>query len=457
MRYKNKNIRFYYSVMYVVFIVGTVLMSLALLCLVIGFISSGKSLKNVQPIDSILQESGNRATKTAYFDIVEAPVFLGSEKKLNYYLLTDGNKYLVAEIDADEYDEIKSAVEESGSYHIEGITHYVYDKEKRSEFIAEAERLTGQDVIAESLDEERGILYIEYMNMNFWNVFKSGWGIAGIILGIIGLPIFLGSRFELKASRKVISLSNITANDIDDEANKEGSIWLDSLRIYITENMVLGIISDGNKHEGQVALRYNEIQRIYGYNKVPEGASPYREGYYIIEAIATDGNKYTLSDTKLLFSAENAVAETEELIMQIKKRNPNVQCEPENVKYKTYRFSYILVDNEVEYDEDEEENDEENGVALTETIKDDDKPDIIMDFNQTNLPLNFKPADAIVSMNMSFPEDGIVEITTGYFGDRENEVEPKLYDFLKGQLMDGWGEGYEYDDYVISFKEISEV
>ena len=77
-----------------------------------------------------------------------------------------------------------------------------------------------------------------------------------------------------------------------------------------------------------------------------------------------------------------------------------------------------------------------------------------MDFNQTNLPLNFKPADAIVSMNMSFPEDGIVEITTGYFGDRENEVEPKLYEFLKGQLMDGWGEGYEYYDYVISFKEL---
>ena len=441
MRYKNKNIRFYYSVMYVIFIVGTVLESLALLCLVIGFISTVKSLKNVQPIDSILLESGNRATKSAYFDIDEAPVFLGTKKKCNYYLLTDGNKYLVAEIDDDEYDEIKSAVEASGSYHIEGITHYIYDKKKRSEFALEAERFTGQDVIAESLDEERGILYIEYMKMNFWNVYKSGWGLAGIIIGIIGLPIFFGGRFEIKASRKVISLSNITANDIDDEANKEGSIWLDSLRIYITENMVLGIISDGNKHEGQVALRYNEIQRIYGYNKVPEGLSPYREGYYIIEAIATDGNKYTLSDTKLLFSAEDAVAETDELIMQIKKRNPNVQYGPENVKYLTYRFSYILVDLEGED-------------ALSETIKDNDKPDIIMDFNQTYLPLNFKPSDAIVSMNMNFPEDGIVEITTGYFGDRENEVEPKLYDFLKGQLMDGWGEGYEYGNYVVSFKEL---
>ena len=435
MVYKNKNIRSYYSVIFWAFVVGTVLMSLTLLALFSGLISTIKTMKDVKPIDTVL------------------PVFLGAEKKSNYYLLTDGNKYRVAEIEDEEYEEIKSAVEASGSYHIVGMTHYIFKKNTRNEIVSEVEKLMGQNVITDCLDDERGIVCIEYMKLNLWNVFKSGWGLFGIIIGIIGFPIFYGCFNEIKASRKVISLSNITAKDIDEEANKDGSIWLNSLKIYITENMVLGIISDGNKHEGQVALRYNEIQRIYGYNKVPEGASPYKEGYYIIEAIATDGNKYTLSDAKLLFSAENAVAEREELFMQIKERNPNVQCEPENVKYKTYRFSYILVDNEAEYDEDDEENDDENDVALTEKIKDDDKPDIIMDFNQTNLPLNFKPADAIVSMNMSFPEDGIVEITTGYFGDRENEVEPKLYEFLKGQLMDGWGEGYEYYDYVISFKE----
>jgi hypothetical protein len=441
MRYKNKNIKSHYSVEFVVFIFGSVMTSLALIALVAGLISTIKTLKNVQSIDAVLQASGNRALNAVYFDIVEAPVFLGAEKKSNYYLLTDGNKYRVAEIDDEEYEEIKSGVEVSGSYHIEGMTHYIFDKEKRSEIATETKKLTGQNVIAESLDEERGIVCIEYMKINFWNVFKSGWGIAGIILGIIGVPILCGGLFELKASRKVISLSNITAKDIDDEANKDGSIWLNSLRIYITENMILGIISDGNKHEGQVALRYDEIQRIYGYNKVPEDVNPHKYGNYIIEAIATDGNKYTLSDSKLSFSADDVVAETEELIMQIKKRNPNTQYGPENVKYLTYRFSYILVDSKGED-------------ALTETIKDNDKPDIIMDFAQTNMPYIFKPADAIVSMNMSFPEDGIVEITTGYFGDRENEVEPKLYDFLKGQLMDGWGEGYEYGDYVISFKEL---
>ena len=334
------------------------------------------------------------------------------------------------------------------------MTHYIFKKNTRNEIVSEVERLIGQNVIADCLDDERGIVCIEYMKLNFWNVFKSGWGLVGIIFGIIGFPIFYGSFNEIKASRKVISLSNITAKDIDEEANKDGSIWLNSLRIYITENMVLGIISDGNKHEGQVALRYNEIQRIYGYNKVPEDAAPYKSGNYIIEAIATDGNKYTLSDSKLLIFADDVVAEAEALFMQIKKRNPNVQYGPENVKYLTYRFSYILVESEEEEEDDDALTETIKVNAINEAIKDNDKPDIIMDFNQTNLPCHFKPADAIVSMNMSFPEDGIVEITTGYFGDRENEVEPKLYDFLKGQLMDGWGESYEYYDYVISFREL---
>ena len=268
MVYKNKNIRSYYSVIFWAFVVGAVLMSLTLLALFSGLISTIKTMKDVKPIDTVLQESGNRALNTVYFDITEAPVFLGAEKKSNYYLLTDGNKYRVAEIEDEEYEEIKSAVEASGSYHIVGMTHYIFKKNTRNEIVSEVEKLMGQNVITDCLDDERGIVCIEYMKMNFWNVFKSGWGLFGIIIGIIGFPIFYGSFNEIKASRKVISLSNITAKDIDEEANKDGSIWLNSLRIYITENMVLGIISDGNKHEGQVALRYNEIQRIYGYNNI---------------------------------------------------------------------------------------------------------------------------------------------------------------------------------------------
>lgn len=440
MVYKNKNIKSNYSVIFVVFIVGAIMTGAAVLIAIGGLFSTSKTLKNVQHIDTAFQDSGNHAGHAVYFDITEAPVFLSKEKKSYYYLVTDGNEYRVAEIDEEDYEEIKSAVEATGTYHIEGRTHYIVDSDTRSEIASRAESITGQSMTDKTMDDILGDVCIEYMKINFWNLYKSGFGLAGIILGLIGAFILSGSLGELKASRKVISLSNITAKDIDEEACKADSLWLNGLRIYLTENMVLGILSDGKYHEGQVALRYDEIQRIYSYNTNADDIGPNSHKSYIVEAIATDGNKYTLADSRNAIFSDDLIPETEELYKRIKDKNPNVLCEPENVRYKKCRFSYNLVD----YDGDD---------VLTETLDEDDKQEIIMHFDYDNLAAHFKPADAIVSMKMSFPEDGIVEITTGYFGDREKEVEPALYNFLKGQLMDGWGEGYEYGDFVISFRE----
>ena len=201
--------------------------------------------------------------------------------------------------------------------------------------------------------------------------------------------------------------------------------------------MVLGIISDAKKHYGQVALKYNEIQRIYGYNKADENKPIERS--YIVEAVAVDGNKYILSDSKMTWSSDDWTNEMDKLFELIKDKNPNVQCEPDDVKYLTYRFAYTVLD---------EDGNESSEMAI-------DAEDIISDFNGSNLGSYFKPADAIVSMKMSIPADGVVEITTGFFGDREEEVKPVLYDFLKGQLMDGWGENVNMDyGCVIDFKEL---
>jgi hypothetical protein len=94
---------------------------------------------------------------------------------------------------------------------------------------------------------------------------------------------------------------------------------------------------------------------------------------------------------------------------------------------------------------------------------------IIMHFDNSDLSRSFIPADAIVSMKMSIPSDGVVEITTGFFGDRASEVEPALYDFLKKELKvdrkdrtdeadddydDDDYEYSEYDEFGISFKTL---
>ncbi len=104
MFYKNKNIRSNYSVMFVVFIVGAVVTGFSLLMIICGLVSAVKAMGDVQHIDTVLQGEGNHALNSAYFDITEVPVFLSKAyKKSNFYLLTDGNEYRLAEIDKDDY------------------------------------------------------------------------------------------------------------------------------------------------------------------------------------------------------------------------------------------------------------------------------------------------------------------------------------------------------------------
>ena len=100
--------------MYTIFVIGSVVIGLGLLLMIIGLISTSKRLNNVQHIDTVLQDSGNHAGNAAYFDITESPVFLSSYKKDDYYLITDGNEYRIAELGGKEYEKIKSAVDETG-------------------------------------------------------------------------------------------------------------------------------------------------------------------------------------------------------------------------------------------------------------------------------------------------------------------------------------------------------
>ena len=457
MLYKNKNIRSSYSVMFVVFIVGAVITGLSLLAIIYGLISAKKTLDSVQHIDTVLQDSGNLAGKAVYFDITETPVYLSeATNKSNYYLLTDGNEYRVGEMEEDEYEDIKSAVESTGSYHIQGRTHYIASSnKKRSRVASEAGKLIGQSITDENMDDVLGEVCIEYMKINFWNMFRSGFGLVGIIFGLIGLFIFKGGSYEMKLSRKVTSLSNISAKDIDEEACKDGSVWLNDMRIYLTENMVISIHGEGdNDYEGQVALKYNEVQRIYSYYKVKDGVKSEISARYIVEVVATDGKKYILPSSKYLCYSDDISFETEMLYKRIKEKNPGVICEPEGVKYQTYRFSYILENEDGNYD-------------ATVKLDESRKEDIIMYFNHTNLKSQFRPVDAIVSIKMNFPSDGIAEITTGYFRDRASEVEATLYDFLKKELIgdscveaededDDEYETYnEYSEYGILFRNIN--
>lgn len=173
--------------------------SFSLLMIIGGLIHAKKTLDNKQHIDTVLQTFGNCAGKVAYFDITETPAFLSKESSnSNYYLLTDGKEYRVGEMDEDEYKEIKSDVETTGSYRILGITHYIADQKSRREVASEVGQLLGQKLTDENMDDVLGEVCIEYMKISFFNVFKNSLGFVGIILGPIAIFIILGGSYEMR-------------------------------------------------------------------------------------------------------------------------------------------------------------------------------------------------------------------------------------------------------------------
>lgn len=330
MFYKNKNIRSNYSVMLGVFIFASIFMTISVVALIYGFITTTKALANVQHIDTALEAEGNLAQKAVYFDITEAPIYLcKAYKKSNYYLLSDGNEYRLAEIKEKEYEKIKSEVEASGTYRIEGVTIYIADSKRRDNVASEASRITGQKIGIISMDDILGGACIECKKLNFWSVYKGSMALLGMIFGVITLPFFWSSITEWRTSRKVISLGgDITARDIDREACEKGAVWLDSLRIYLTQNMVVGVRSEGGSdHEGQVALKYSEVQSIHAYNKVEwasETDSSKKIERYIVEAVATDGQTYILTANKYAHYFDFLPSEREELFKRLLEMNPNV-------------------------------------------------------------------------------------------------------------------------------------
>ena len=118
--------------------------------------------------------------------------------------------------------------------------------------------------------------------------------------------------------------------------------------------------------------------------------------------------------------------------------------EPAGAKYRTYRFSYVV--------KDEEEN-----VIPPEDIDDDLREEICDQFDHSGMLRGFSDSDAIFSLKMHIADNRYVDITVGYFGDRESEVAPKFYEFLKKEINTGWDAYFDDDEYSLSFSAVDEA
>ncbi|SEQ27214.1 hypothetical protein SAMN02910369_01501 [Lachnospiraceae bacterium NE2001] len=155
--------------------------------------------------------------------------------------------------------------------------------------------------------------------------------ILGGIFTIFGLILLAFNVGQLVMSRKIESLSGITANEIDKEASEETSIWFPILHIYMTENLIVGFSSDiGNLKFNQTAFRYNEIKKVTNQKVEPPNSEMLKDrptygvtnnGKYRIVVLAEDDKEYVLSEILLNgYVSENVKKEIDLLYEELKKK-----------------------------------------------------------------------------------------------------------------------------------------
>ena len=459
MRYKNKEIRSMYSVSFVAYIVGIVLTILAFILLGCGFFFGARKLNDQMHLDEAMERPGNSASRVVYFDIVEEPIKVGKDSHDTYYMVTDGAEYRLVVLKDDDLSKIKKELEKSVPFRAYGMTRYIVDNDTNEEIAKKASDVLGQQVTVYNMDKYFGEVCFTYFKLSYRGVLFHGYlvnFIFGIMFLIIGGFMFLGMRLELKSTRTVKSLSGITADDIDNEASKPDSKFM-GLNVILSPDMLIGLTYNSSQYDcnQQVALRHNEIVRVYAYHKnVIPVASGTPKDRYIIEAEAIDGNRYVISNTGNEYISQYSRMESAAEIFQcIREQNPGVIFEPSDAKYQTYRFSYVVEREEYEEEEYEEEEHEEVEHELSpEALSDDVREALCDTFSHGEIIKNFEDKDAIFSLKMQFVDNtNFVDITTGYFGDRESEVAPKFYEYLKKEINISWDSYYDGDEYSLRF------
>ena len=450
--FKNKNIKDIYSLVWGFAITGVILFMLGAGLLIYGFFATGRRLNNPMDYGDIEKLKGNHAMIVTHFDVTGKPVEVGKRQKEHYYLLSDGNRYVLSGMTKEQHEEIVAELEKNGSYTLHGVTFYIGDKE-REEIVGRLTSLLGTKITTDNMDEYVGDVQIRLTKITYFRVLKEDY-IANLILGgilvLIGLPMCLGYVSTVLDSRKVSSVKgDITAGMIDAASLEKGAVWYDLTRVYLTGEYVIGIIvENGKSYHSQVVLRYKEISSLYGVNqkKDPLSSNKLAQGGYKIFAETTDGKSYVLSDAVLTaYDRSSPVDQFNRIFQKCQEKNPSIRFGSGKIKYQTWHFPFTVLSTE------EGEEKELKGADASRVLSAEDREEIERDFERENLARLLPAFDAIVKMSLKFEDDGTVTVTVGCLPDREEEVFPGMEEFLTGQLSDGWGEGYEWGDYIISF------
>ena len=160
--------------------------------------------------------------------------------------------------------------------------------------------------------------------------------VVGGILAVAGIVMAIVNAITIYISRKFDSVSEITAVQVDEEICKDNSIWLPTIQIYVTENMIAGFPEDiGNLNFSQSAFKYGEIKKIYGRMvKTNNTFGSLILGKFRIIAVTNDDQNHVLSEVLAnAYVKAKVLDELNTLYDECKKKNQSITCVPATLEY----------------------------------------------------------------------------------------------------------------------------
>jgi len=160
--------------------------------------------------------------------------------------------------------------------------------------------------------------------------------VVGGILAVAGIVMAIVNAITIYISRKFDSVSEITAVQVDEEICKDNSIWLPTIQIYVTENMIAGFPADiGNLNFSQSAFKYGEIKKIYGRMvKTNNTFGSLILGKFRIIAVTNDDQNHVLSEVLANgYVKAKVLDELNTLYDECKKKNQSITCVPATLEY----------------------------------------------------------------------------------------------------------------------------
>ena len=174
-----------------------------------------------------------------------------------------------------------------------------------------------------------GISLVAARNDGFHLVVGGILAVAGIVMAIVNvITIYISRMFD--------SVSEITAVQVDEEICKDNSIWLPTIQIYVTENMIAGFPADiGNLNFSQSAFKYGEIKKIYGRMvKTNNTFGSLILGKFRIIAVTNDDQNHVLSEVLAnAYVKAKVLDELNTLYDECKKKNQSITCVPASLEY----------------------------------------------------------------------------------------------------------------------------